>query len=169
MPNYEDLKRLILDVTPSVTDIIINKLPKDYMAGLALILAFLSLGVSILIPIISYCIHKKRSAQQLRMLIIAYIKSLIIKVDIIIADKKWSKKTSFEDYNRKNYEILESFLNQIHLLSNNEENTYIDFIIKFKTSDEMNLKNNLNCLIEFKSDLNKVMNVINRNIGKKKT
>jgi len=120
----------------------------------------ISVFVSIVIPIITYLNHKKTSANQLRKLIIAYLESFEIKVYMILEKKVWDKTVSFEEYNKKNFDVLESCLEQINILTKKENKAYIKFVIKYKTRENFNLTYNLDDLIEFKNDLKEIKAII---------
>ena len=132
-------------------------IPKDNISLLALIVSFSSVFISILLFIIQLQYNKHNVANNVRTLIDAYLISFEKKIEQVERIGKWERRISFEEYNHKNYEILESFLAMITSLRKDEQNTFIDFIVNIKTTDEMNLtRKDITGLSKLKNEIKKL-------------
>jgi len=164
MPWYDEIKRLISEILPSTIDTVVMRLPIDTTAITGIVIAIIAL----VLPLVVYLWKRFQSAKQLRKIILAYLVSFEKKIDKVLQEKTWDNPFSFEEYNKKNYDILESILEKIFVLSKEEIDTYISFVVKFKTSDEMCLKDNYLNASPFQQDLLFLMNVIKKRIKKEK-
>jgi len=137
MPYYDEIKSLISETLSLVIYELANVNTNNNLSYLSLIIAIVAIVVSILIPFGQSVYNRNMIADNMKILIDAYITSFEKKIQIIEINKKWTKNISFEEYNRKNYEALEVLLSNIHSLNRKERDAFISFIVSIKTSDEM--------------------------------
>jgi hypothetical protein len=160
MPLYSEIENMILKNLPNAVDIIVERLPKDWTATSAIIISIIAL----LFPIFGHYYGRWQSAKQLRKIILVYISSFERKIGKIIQEQNWNYSVSFEEYNRKNYEVMESLLERIFVLHNEEIDAYINFVESFKISDEMCLDKDYKKIEDFKEDLIQLKKIIVKNI-----